>query len=116
MQPVAIVVPPKVVETGAVHGHAETLGAHMPNGRAIEAGRPLSPSISRLAALTAARKPLGTEAIVHANGYICRESFAVGDRPQNFYMIGRGSRLAIGLGCPRAAGQTAIVSMVTAIC
>jgi len=99
MQPVAIVVPPKVVETGAVHGHAGTLGAHMPGGRVLEAPRPLSPSISRLAALTAARKPLGTEAIVHANGYICRESFAVGDRPQNFYMIGSmGLASAIGLG------------------
>ena len=99
MQPVAIVVPPKVIETGAVHGHVETLGVHMPSGRAIEAPRPLSPSISRLAALTAARKPLGTEAIVHANGYICRESFAVGDRPQNFYMIGSmGLASAIGLG------------------
>jgi phosphonopyruvate decarboxylase len=99
MQPVAIVVPPKVVETGAVHGHAEPLGAHMPSGRALEAPRPLSPSISRLAALTAARKPLGTEAIVHANGYVCRESFAVGDRPQNFYMIGSmGLASAIGLG------------------
>jgi phosphonopyruvate decarboxylase/sulfopyruvate decarboxylase subunit beta len=59
----------------------------------------LSPSISRLAALAAARKPLGTEPIIHANGYICRESFAVGDRPQNFYMIGSmGLASAIGLG------------------
>jgi phosphonopyruvate decarboxylase/sulfopyruvate decarboxylase subunit beta len=55
--------------------------------------------VSRLAALTAARKPLGLEPIVHANGYVCRESFAVGDRPQNFYMIGSmGLASAIGLG------------------
>jgi phosphonopyruvate decarboxylase len=99
MQPVAIVVPPKVVETGAMHGHAEAHSSDTPSARAIEAGRALSPTISRLAALTAARKPLGAEPIVHANGYICRESFAVGDRPQNFYMIGSmGLASAIGLG------------------
>jgi phosphonopyruvate decarboxylase len=99
MQPVAIVVPPKVVETGAMHGHAAALSSDTPGARAIEAGRALSPTISRLAALTAARKPLGAEPIIHANGYICRESFAVGDRPQNFYMIGSmGLASAIGLG------------------
>src|SRR5262249_60099072 len=39
------------------------------------------------------------EPIVHANGYICRESFSVGDRPGNFYMIGSmGMASAIGLG------------------
>ena len=43
--------------------------------------------------------PLGTEPVVHANGYICRESFAVKDRPENFYMIGSmGMASAIGLG------------------
>ena len=36
---------------------------------------------------------------MHANGYICRESFSIGDRPQNFYMIGSmGLASAIGLG------------------
>jgi phosphonopyruvate decarboxylase len=99
MQPVAIVVPPKVVETGAAHAPARSAGSVTPSTRALDAGTSLSPSISRLAALTAARKPLGSEPIVHANGYICRESFAVGDRPQNFYMIGSmGLASAIGLG------------------
>jgi phosphonopyruvate decarboxylase len=114
MQPVAIVVPPKVVETGAMHGRREGPRCEAPRestaeayaayaagrrDRGNEADGPLTPTISRLAALTAARKPLGAEPIVHANGYICRESFAVGDRPQNFYMIGSmGLASAIGLG------------------
>jgi len=38
-------------------------------------------------------------AVVHANGYICRESFQVGDREPNFYMIGSmGLASSIGLG------------------
>jgi phosphonopyruvate decarboxylase/sulfopyruvate decarboxylase subunit beta len=42
---------------------------------------------------------LGAEPVVHANGYICRESYAVRDRPQNFYMIGSmGLAPAIALG------------------
>jgi len=60
--------------------------------------------------LTAARKALGPEPIVHANGYICRESFAVGDRPQNFYMIGSmGLASAIGLGLSLARPERATV-------
>ena len=31
---------------------------------------------------------LDDELVVHANGFICRESFVLNDRPQNFYMIG----------------------------
>lgn len=39
------------------------------------------------------------EPIVHANGYICRESFKVEDREGNFYMIGSmGLASSIGLG------------------
>jgi phosphonopyruvate decarboxylase len=114
MQPVAIVVPPKVVEMGAMHGRREGPRCEAPRASAAEAyaayaaGRrdrgneadgPLSATVSRLAAITAARKPLGGEPVIHANGYICRESFAVGDRPQNFYMIGSmGLASAIGLG------------------
>jgi phosphonopyruvate decarboxylase len=99
MKPVAIVVPPKVVQTGATHGGRHGDVGASPSARAIEPARPLSPTIARLTALTAARKPLGNEPIIHANGYICRESFAVGDRPQNFYMIGSmGLASAIGLG------------------
>ena len=44
-------------------------------------------------------KELGTEPAIHANGYMCRESFSIADRPQNFYMIGSmGLASAIGLG------------------
>ena len=59
----------------------------------------LRPAISRRDALAVAIKELGDEPVIHANGYVCRESFAIGDRPQNFYMIGSmGLASAIGLG------------------
>ncbi len=59
----------------------------------------LTPKISRLAALEIVVKELGTEPAIHANGYMCRESFSIADRPQNFYMIGSmGLASAIGLG------------------
>lgn len=59
----------------------------------------LTPRISRLEALRAALGAIGDAPVVHANGFICRESFSVGDRPQNFYMIGSmGLASAIGLG------------------
>jgi sulfopyruvate decarboxylase subunit beta len=39
------------------------------------------------------------ELVVHANGYICRESFSIKDREENFYMIGSmGLASSIGLG------------------
>ena len=110
MQPVAIVVPPKVVATGI--GHREPVIAR-PSGPGGSAKGPrrqiqrsvdsrpetLTPTISRLTAIRAARKPIGAEPVIHANGYICRESFSVGDRPENFYMIGSmGLASAIGLG------------------
>jgi len=39
------------------------------------------------------------EPVVHANGFICRESFALKDRKANFYMIGSmGLASSIGLG------------------
>jgi phosphonopyruvate decarboxylase/sulfopyruvate decarboxylase subunit beta len=42
---------------------------------------------------------LGDAPAVHANGYMCRESASILDRPQNFYMIGSmGLASAIGLG------------------
>ncbi len=59
----------------------------------------LTPRISRLEALRAAMGAVGDAPVVHANGFICRESFSLGDRPQNFYMIGSmGLASAIGLG------------------
>ena len=101
MQPVAIVVPPKVVQTGNVHANGESARRSDPGGPAKGPRLPevLTPTISRLTAIRAARKPIGAEPLVHANGYICRESFSVGDRPPNFYMIGSmGLASAIGLG------------------
>ena len=57
------------------------------------------PTIGRYAAISAAVKQLGSEPVIHANGYPSRESHAVADRPQNFYMIGSmGLASAIGLG------------------
>jgi phosphonopyruvate decarboxylase len=96
-EPVALLVPPRVVETGhATHGTAAA-AARLPAVSAPEEG--VVPSISRRAALEAARKQLGDEPLIHANGYICRESYSLGDRPQNFYMIGSmGLASAIGLG------------------
>lgn len=110
MQPVAVVVPPKVVEMGALHRRREGPRCEAPReraaGRGHEADEPVSATISRLTALTAARKALGAEPIIHSNGYICRESFAVGDRPQNFYMIGSmGLASAIGLGLSLARSE-----------
>jgi len=114
MQPVAIVVPPKVVQTG--NAHAKTAAATPTEARrqmtktADAADAPLFASISRLTAIKAARKAIGSEPIVHANGYICRESFSVGDRLGNFYMIGSmGLASAIGLGLTLAQPARAAV-------
>ncbi len=100
LQPVALLVPPGVVEMGRAHaGAADEPAKRDDGGKTSQVGAALEPRISRLAALGAAFKPLGREAVVHANGYICRESFSLGDRPQNFYMIGSmGMASAIGLG------------------
>ncbi|HEU5197346.1 MAG TPA: thiamine pyrophosphate-dependent enzyme, partial [Methylomirabilota bacterium] len=61
---------------------------------------PLAPTaMSRLTALGIALKAIGEAPVVHANGYVCRESFSVADRPQSFYMIGSmGMAPAIALG------------------
>jgi phosphonopyruvate decarboxylase len=113
MQPVAIVVPPKVVQTGNAHADTATAAPntarrHITNANGADA--PLVASISRLTAIKAARKAIGAEPIVHANGYICRESFSVGDRPGNFYMIGSmGLASAIGLGLTLAQPERAAV-------
>jgi phosphonopyruvate decarboxylase/sulfopyruvate decarboxylase subunit beta len=70
-------------------------GSHQANEERDE----LAPRISRYAAIRAAVKQLGVEPVIHANGYPSRESHAVADRPQNFYMIGSmGLASAIGLG------------------
>jgi phosphonopyruvate decarboxylase len=104
-QPVALLVPPGVFP---VHGGGASPGTDViprPPMRRPAATTPLRrdsemvPRISRHAAITAAVKQLGDEAVVHANGYPSRESHAVADRAQNFYMIGSmGLASAIGLG------------------
>jgi phosphonopyruvate decarboxylase len=116
MQPVALVVPPGVVETGKAHAPGGVGGpaAAPAGGPDVAARAPQAlpaPRVSRLAAIAAAVKTLDREPVVHANGYICRESFSVGDRGQNFYMIGSmGMASAIGLGLALARpGQRAVV-------
>ena len=107
--PVALVVLPGVVvrpdaAAGAPVVHASTaasLSATPAAQRTTPTGtdRPLVATISRREALAAALKELGDDCVIHANGFICRESFGIGDRPQNFYMIGSmGLASAIGLG------------------
>ena len=103
MQPVALLVPPGVVEIGkAGHGpahHAARVAGPADSWDAVPLPATLVPRLSRLEAIAAARKALGREPVVHANGYMCRESFSLGDRPENFYMIGSmGLASAIGLG------------------
>jgi phosphonopyruvate decarboxylase len=64
----------------------------------------LQPVISRREAIAIAVKELGDEAVVHANGFVCRESHAIDDRPQNFYMLGSmglASAIALGLALVR---------------
>jgi phosphonopyruvate decarboxylase len=100
LAPVALLVPPKVVETGAVEadaaaaaGVSRVAAPRVPDG-------PLPPAtMPRLTALGIALKAAGDDPVAHANGYICRESFSLADRPQSFYMIGSmGLAPAIGLG------------------
>jgi phosphonopyruvate decarboxylase len=111
MQPVAIVVPPNVVETGRAHAATAIPSGSLVDGPTAASVAPLVPTISRLAAITAARTPIRAEPIVHANGYICRESFSVGDRPANFYMIGSmglASAIALGLALARPERATVV--------
>jgi phosphonopyruvate decarboxylase len=109
-RPVALLVPPKVVEIGQAHAHSAPARAAARAGTAGPLPETLAPGLSRLEALAAARKPLGREPVIHANGYICRESFSLGDRAENFYMIGSmGLAPAIGLGLTLAREKTATV-------
>jgi sulfopyruvate decarboxylase subunit beta len=53
---------------------------------------------------------LRDELVVHANGFISRESFAINDRPENFYMIGSmGLASSIGLGVALNRPQCRVV-------
>jgi len=108
-QPVALLVPPGLLETRA-HEAGGVSQAPVEAGRADTSGPPPVASISRSEALQAAVKALGREPVVHANGYICRESFAVRDRPENFYMIGSmGLASSIGLGAALARDDRTVV-------
>jgi phosphonopyruvate decarboxylase len=115
-QPVAVVVPPGVVEHGRLE-LASSTEARPPGEVAGGAGRPPrggptlgEPRMSRFEALGVALKMLGDDPVLHANGYICRESFAVADRPQSFYMIGSmGLAPAIALGLALARPRRRVV-------
>jgi phosphonopyruvate decarboxylase len=98
--PVALLVPPKIVETGGVEAAAATGGGDTRVAAPPAPEAPLPPAtMPRLTALGIALKAFGDDPVAHANGYICRESFSLADRPQSFYMIGSmGLAPAIGLG------------------
>jgi phosphonopyruvate decarboxylase len=104
-QPVALLLPPGVLDTASPTGAIPTPAlAATPAARAALDDPIPAPRISRFEALRAAVSALTSEPVVHANGYICRESFAVKDRIENFYMIGSmGMASAIGLGVALAA-------------
>jgi phosphonopyruvate decarboxylase len=84
--------------------------AGIPRGAADNRGATLAPTISRREALRATFGAIGDAPAVHANGFICRESFSLGDRPQNFYMIGSmGLASSIGLGVALARPDGPVV-------
>jgi phosphonopyruvate decarboxylase len=106
-QPVALLLPPGILDAeGAAEGEPS---GYTKAGLGAVGGEPSTdrapiPRISRFEALRAAVSALTGEPVVHANGYICRASFAVKDRIENFYMIGSmGMASAIGLGVALAA-------------
>jgi hypothetical protein len=102
-QPVALVLPPRVLDADAPTPVApEPAPAPTPTAPSPTPAR--ASSLSRFDGLGAAVSALGREAVIHANGYVCRESFAVRDRPENFYMIGSmglASSIALGLALAR---------------
>ena len=131
-QPVALLLPPGILAAG--HGGGESANRADRGGsvgRALSSdalGSPATaprpacsdpldspsaaprPAISRFEALRGAVSALRSEPVVHANGYICRESFAVKDRVENFYMIGSmGMASSIGLGIALATPDRTVV-------
>ena len=102
-QPVALLLPPGILDAASHTAAAPPLAAIPAPRAALDDPIPAA-RISRFEALRAAVSALTSEPVVHANGYICRESFAVKDRIENFYMIGSmGMASAIGLGVALAA-------------
>ena len=117
MSPVALLVPPNVVEAGIARSR-EGQGVA---GEGLAAARsrqstaaPLAlapPTMTRLTAVASTLKAIGDSAVIHANGYICRESFSIADRPQSFYMIGSmglAPAIALGLALARPARHTVV--------
>jgi phosphonopyruvate decarboxylase len=103
--PVALLLPPGVVASEAPAHAMVTVEPRPPRAAPRASGAApvdaaLGPAtLSRFDALGAALGAVGDAPVVHANGYICRESFAIADRPQSFYMIG-----SMGLAAPIALG------------
>jgi phosphonopyruvate decarboxylase len=125
-RPVALLVPPGIFagdshgshtprERGGLEGAVPAPSSNKPTTGAglqpyAEGAKALTPKISRMQAIAAAVKELGNEPVVHANGYPSRESCAVADRPQNFYMIGSmGLAAPIGLGLALARPDRRVV-------
>lgn len=98
MAPIALIVPPRLF--APAHGSEASPGAALRRVVAAAPVRPTrAPRMSRAGAIAAAVKRLGGETVIHANGYASRESRAISDREQNFYMLGSmGLASAIGLG------------------
>jgi phosphonopyruvate decarboxylase len=121
-RPVALLVPPGIFsahgshtprERGGLEGAPEAPSSNKSKrGAALQpyAEGALVPKISRMQAIAAAVEQLGDEPVVHANGFPSRESCAIADRPQNFYMIGSmGLAAPIGLGLALARPQRRVV-------
>jgi phosphonopyruvate decarboxylase len=110
--PVALLVPPKVVETGGVETTAPSAVGAQPAAGPRPPDGPLPPAtMPRLTALGIALKAAGDDPVTHANGYICRESFSLADRPQSFYMIGSmglAPAIALGLALTRPARRAVV--------
>lgn len=104
MEPVALLLPPRVLQEESSEDLVRVAqvppSSSLPDRfRSMSAEAPLVPLLSRLEAIRIAVGCLGSEPVIHANGYMCRESHAVADRRENFYMIGSmGLASAIGLG------------------
>jgi phosphonopyruvate decarboxylase len=109
-QPVALLLPPRVLDADAAEPAAPA-AVRVPAPFLPAPGPPGPASLSRFDALGAAVGALGNEPVIHANGYVCRESFAVRDRPENFYMIGSmglASSIALGLSLARPGQHTVV--------
>lgn len=66
--------------------------------------------LGRKEALAILLDQIGESPVIHCNGYISRESFALSDRPQNFYMIGSmGMASSIGLGVALAQPNQRVI-------